>query len=61
MTEMEEIRKTYDKSSWAVGGGTMIGLGVGFFFLEQSALYFVGCILLGIGVGLLVSSFLSRH
>ena len=30
-----------DKSSWAVGGGVILGLGVGFFLLEQSALYFV--------------------
>lgn len=50
----------HDKSSWAVGGGMMIGLGVGFFFLETSVFIFVGCIILGIGLGLLVSAFLSR-
>lgn len=48
-----------DKSSWATGGGVMIGLGAGFFFLHESALYFVGCLLLGIGFGLLVSAILS--
>ena len=49
-----------DKSTWAVGGGVILGIGVGFFFLQQSALYFVGCILAGLGVGLLTTSILSR-
>ena len=49
-----------DKSTWAVGGGLILGIGVGFFFLHQSALYFVGCILAGLGVGLLTTSILSR-
>jgi len=34
-----------DKSTWAIGGGVIIGTGVGFFFLHISALIFVGCIL----------------
>ena len=49
-----------DKSTWAVGGGIILGLGVGFFFLQQSALYFVGCILAGLGIGLLTTSILSK-
>ena len=48
-----------DKSLWAIGGGVLIGLGVGFFFLQQSALAFVGCILLGLGLGLMVTAILS--
>jgi hypothetical protein len=36
---------TDDKSTWAIGGGLLLGLGVGFFFLRESALIFVGCIL----------------
>ena len=51
---------TQDKSTWAIGGGLLLGLGVGFFFLLQSALYFVGCILAGLGVGLIATSILSR-
>ena len=27
--------KKDDKSSWAIGGGTLIGIGVGFFFLQN--------------------------
>lgn len=48
-----------DKSSWAVGGGLLIGLGIGFFMLSESALAFVGSILLGLGLGLLVASIIS--
>ncbi len=44
----------------AVGGGLFIGLGVGFFLLTLHALYFVGSIFLGLGLGLLVSFIGSR-
>ena len=56
---MDEKDIYLDRSTWAVGGGVLLGLGVGFFFLEKSALAFVGCILGGIGLGLLVTSILS--
>ncbi|MFC2027727.1 hypothetical protein ACFLU3_03460 [Chloroflexota bacterium] len=49
-----------DKSTWAIGGGLLAGLGVGFFFLPESALVFVGCMLLGLGLGLVITSILSR-
>jgi len=45
-----------NKSMWAVGGGLLSGLGVGFFFLEKSALAFVGCMIVGLGIGLLVAA-----
>ncbi len=48
-----------ERGSWAIGGGTMLGLGVGFFMLPN-ALAFVGCILGGIGVGLLIAAFISK-
>ncbi len=44
------------KSAWAVGGGTMLGVGVGFFFFPQSIFMFIGSIIAGIGLGLLVAS-----
>jgi hypothetical protein len=56
---MGEIGGLDDKSTWAVGGGVLLGVGAGFFFLPQSALAFVGCVLAGIGLGLLVTSVLS--
>lgn len=49
-----------NKDSWAIGGGILLGLGVGFFFLEQSALYFVGSMIAGLGFGLVLSSVLSK-
>ena len=54
---MDEITK--DKSSWAIGGGVILGLGVGFFFLRTDALWFVGCMMIGLGLGLLVSALIS--
>jgi len=49
-----------DRSTWAIGGGLLLGLGVGFFFLKESALAFVGSILIGLGLGLMVTAILSR-
>jgi UDP-N-acetylmuramyl pentapeptide phosphotransferase/UDP-N-acetylglucosamine-1-phosphate transferase len=52
--------KKEDKSTWAIGGGVLIGIGVGFFFLNSSpALAFVGSILSGLGIGLIISSIIS--
>lgn len=48
-----------DRSTWAVGAGLLIGLGVGFFLLKQSALAFVGSTLAGLGFGLLMTAILS--
>ena len=45
-----------DKGSWAIGGGTLIGLGAGLIFLQTSALWFVGSLLIGIGGGLVVAA-----
>ena len=51
--------KKEDRSTWAIGGGVIIGLGIGFFLLPLSALYFVGSLLTGLGVGILVSAAIS--
>ncbi len=48
-----------DKSTWAIGGGVLLGLGVGFFYLQESALAFTGSVLAGLGFGLIVTSVLS--
>jgi hypothetical protein len=50
-----------DKSTWAIGGGLLLGLGVGFFFLRESALEFVGSMIGGLGLGLMVTSILSSR
>ena len=49
-----------DRSTWAIGGGVIVGLGVGFFFLQQSPMYFVGSLMTGLGLGLIISAIISR-
>ena len=49
-----------DKSTWAIGGGTMLGVGIGLIFLQTSALWFIGYIIAGIGLGLVITSILSK-
>ncbi len=53
--------KKDDKSSWAVGGSLMIGIGAGFFFIKKSPLAFVACLLIGLGAGLVITSLISRE
>lgn len=50
-----------DRSVWAIGGGLLAGLGAGFFFLHQSVLAFVGSIILGLGVGLVITAIISSR
>ena len=51
--------KKDDRSTWAIGGGVLVGVGVGLFFLKTSALAFVGSILAGLGLGLVVTAIIS--
>lgn len=51
--------ETKDKGSWAIGGCTMIGVGVGLVYLQTNALWMVASILIGIGAGLVLASLLS--
>jgi hypothetical protein len=60
LKKMDKKNKKEDKSTWAVGGGLLIGLGVGFFFLPESALAFVGSMLAGLGLGLLIAALISK-
>jgi len=56
---MSADKKMDERGSWAIGGCTMIGIGVGFIFLTKSVLFFVASILIGIGLGLLIASLIS--
>lgn len=56
---MGDANMVEDKSTWATGGGVLLGIGVGFFFLQESVFAFVGCILGGLGLGLIVTSIIS--
>ena len=51
--------KMKDKHSWAIGGGVMLGLGVGFFLLPN-VLAFIGSLMGGIGLGLIFASIMSK-
>ncbi len=57
---MDKTTKKEDRSTWAIGGSLLMGLGVGFFFIKESPLTFVACILIGLGLGLVLTSFISR-
>ena len=54
------MQKSSDKSTWVIGGTTLIGVGVGLIFLKTSALLFVACVLIGIGAGLVIAPLLGR-
>ncbi|MFB0515215.1 MAG: hypothetical protein ACETWG_01265 [Candidatus Neomarinimicrobiota bacterium] len=56
---MNKINKKNDKSMWAICGTTLMGIGVGFIFLQESALLFIASILIGIGLGLLTTPIIS--
>ena len=55
------MAKKEDKSTWAIGGGVLVGIGVGFFFLHMSAHFFVGSILVGLGLGMMITSIISKQ
>ena len=59
ITERCMTDKKDDKSTWAIGGGVLIGLGIGFFFVQESPLAFVGSMLVGLGLGLMITAIIS--
>ena len=58
---MVDSKSNGDKSTWAIGGGVILGLGVGLFFLPHSALAFVGSLLGGLGLGLIITAIISKR
>ena len=57
---MDNRNKKNDRSSWIIGGTTLIGLGVGFIFVKSSPLIFIASLLIGIGAGLVITPIISR-
>ena len=57
--KMNKKNKKEDKSTWAIGGGVLLGIGVGFFFVKENPHAFVACILIGVGIGLIITSIIS--
>jgi hypothetical protein len=60
VNKMDNTNKEEDRSTWAIAGGLLLGMGAGFFFLKESVLAFVGSIFIGLGLGLMVTSIISR-
>ena len=58
--KMEKTNKKEDKSTWAIGGCLLVGIGVGFFFVRENPMALVACLLVGLGMGLLVTAILSK-
>ena len=54
------MTKKEDRRDYAIGGGVILGIGVGFFFLSASPLYFVGSLMVGLGLGLIISSIMKK-
>jgi len=53
-------RKKEDRSVWAIGGMTMVGVGVGIIFVKVSGLIMAGSIIIGVGLGLVITAILSN-
>jgi len=51
--------KNDDKSTWAIGGTTMIGVGVGLIFVQTAPLLMAASVIIGVGAGLIITSLIS--
>jgi F0F1-type ATP synthase assembly protein I len=51
--------KKEDKSGLAIGGMTMVGVGVGLIFVQSNPLLMAASVIIGIGLGLLIASIIS--
>ena len=49
-----------DKSSYVIGGTTIIGIGVGLIFLQSSTLLFVASVMIGIRAGLVIAPMIAK-
>ena len=54
------MKKDDDRKGMIIGGTTLLGLAVGFYLLQYNALYFVGSLLAGIGIGLIIAALSSK-
>ena len=53
------MKSSSDRSTWVIGGTTLIGVGVGLIFLSSSTLFFIASVLIGIGSGLVIAPLIS--
>ena len=57
---MDKTNKKEDKGTWAIGGGVLIGVGAGIFYIKTYPLGMAAFTLIGIGLGLIITSIISR-
>lgn len=53
--------KTLVGSTAAVGGGFLLGLAVALIFMKENPMYFVGSVLIGLGLGIITAGLMSNH
>lgn len=58
---MTKEGKQIDRGAWAIGGTTLMGLGIGFIFLQTSVFIFIASLLTGIGLGLVIAALLPNR
>ena len=57
---MNVPNKKEDKSSYAIGGGVLMGIGAGIFYIRTYPLGIVAFTLIGIGLGLMIAAIISK-
>ncbi|MEJ2543917.1 MAG: hypothetical protein P8Y99_07600 [Calditrichaceae bacterium] len=61
---METIKpkdcKINSTDSWIIGGTTLLGLCAGFLMPQTSVMAFIACLMIGAGLGLIISSIFSK-
>lgn len=59
---MENNKNDLSKNapSLAIGGGTLLGLGIGFFLFHISVFFFLGSMFVGLGLGLMLSALIAK-
>jgi len=57
---MDKSNKKEDKSTWVIGGGVLLGVGAGIFYIRTYPLGIAAFPIMGIGLGLIVASIISR-
>lgn len=55
------MRTNDDRSTWVIGGTTLVGVGVGLVFLQTSVLVFIASVLIGVGAGLIITPMVPRR
>ena len=58
---MTKEGRRIDRGAWAIGGTTLMGLGIGFIFLQTSVFIFLASLLSGIGLGLVIAALLPSR